>query len=184
MALAGACAGLLLHTYLAARFSPFLFLLFGLSFLLPVRATSRAMERTVPVKQYLPWVGLFVGVAGLVAAPLLIHFALHPEDFFIRSRQLWLFNEGQGNALRAFLNNAWEHLLVLGFHGDRVQRYNFAGQPMLNPWQAIFLGLGVGMAVYRWQRSPAYRLLSLWLGVLILPAMLADSGSWGPTRCG
>ena len=180
VALAGACAGLLLHTYLAARFSPFLFLLFGLSFLLPLRATSRAMERTVPVKQYLPWVGLFVGVAGLVAAPLLIHFALHPEDFFIRSRQLWLFNEGQGNALRAFLNNAWEHLLVLGFHGDRVQRYNFAGQPMLNPWQAIFLGLGVGMAVYRWQRSPAYRLLSLWLGVLILPAMLADSGSWGP----
>ena len=35
VALAGACAGLLAYTYIAARFTPFLFLFFGLSFLMP-----------------------------------------------------------------------------------------------------------------------------------------------------
>ena len=35
IALAGACAGLLPYTYLAARFAPFLFLFFGLSFFCP-----------------------------------------------------------------------------------------------------------------------------------------------------
>ena len=35
VALAGACAGLLAYTYIAARFTPFVFLLFGLSFALP-----------------------------------------------------------------------------------------------------------------------------------------------------
>ena len=44
---------------------------------------------------------------------------------------------------------------------------------MLNPWQAFSFWLGVGMAVWRWQVWPAYRLLILWLGVMILPAMLA-----------
>ena len=43
----------------------------------------------------------------------------------------------------------------------------------LNPWEAFFFWLGVGMAVWRWQRWPVYRLLLLWLGVLILPATLA-----------
>ena len=180
VALAGACAGLLPHTYLAARFTPLLFLFFGLSFLLPLRVLANGNTRAGLLKQYLPRVGLFAGMAGLVAAPLLLYFALHPEDFSIRSRQLWLFNEGQGSPLGDFLRNAWEHLLVFGFRGDRHFRYNFAGQPMLNPWQAIFFWLGVGMAVYRWQRRPAYRLLLLWLGVLILPAMLADTRGQGP----
>ena len=44
---------------------------------------------------------------------------------------------------------------------------------MLNPVEALFFWLGVGMAVWRWQRRPAYRLLLLWLCILILPAMLA-----------
>ena len=37
IALAGLCAGLLPYTYIPARFTPFLFFLFGMSFLLPLR---------------------------------------------------------------------------------------------------------------------------------------------------
>ncbi len=169
IALAGACAGALPYTYIPARFTPFLFLLFGLSFALPFRSVTR--ER---VQAELPWAGAFVGVAGLVAAPILVHFALHPEDFFIRSSQIWVFHpvHSHGDPLAAFLGNVWDHLLVFGFHGDRSWRHNFAGQPMLNPWEAFFFWFGVGMALWRWQR-PAYRLLLLWLGSLILPALLA-----------
>ena len=167
--LAGVCAGLLPYTYLAAHFTPFLFLSFGLSFALPFGSAAKARVRAA-----LPWIGIFLGVAGLVAAPILVYFILHPEDFFSRSSQLLVFHpsRSQGDPLRAFLVNVWEHLLAFGFRGDLHWYHNFVGQPMLNPGEAFFFWLGVGMAVWRWQRPP-YRLLLLWLGVLLLPAMLA-----------
>ena len=168
--LAGACAGLLPYTYPPARFVPLLFLFLGLSFLFPLSAATRAR-----VRAELPWAGAFLGAAGLVAAPLLVYFALHPAHFFLRSKHLWVFDpvRSQGNPLGTFLFNVWDHLLVLGFRGDPSWRNNFAGQPMLSPGEAFFFWLGVGMAVWYWQRRPAYRLLLLWLGVLILPATLA-----------
>ena len=175
IALAGVCAGLLPYTYIPARFTPFLFLFFGLSFLLPFRSVTRERMRVE-----LPWVGIFLGVAGLVAAPILVYFALHPEHFFMRSSEISVAtpHRSQGDPLGTFLVNVWEHLLAFGFRGDPRWGSNFAGQPMLNPWEAFFFWLGVGMALWGWQRRPAYRLLLLWLGVLILPAMLAiDDGA-------
>ena len=168
VALAGACAGLLPYTYLAARFAPFLFLFFGLSFLLPW-ARGKARLRAA-----LPWAGILLGVAGLVAAPILIHFALHPEHFVIRSNQLLILqpDRSQGEPLRALLGNVWAHLLAFGFRGDPNWRHSFAAQPMLNPWETFFFWLGAGLAVRRWQQ-PTYRLLLIWLAVLLLPAMLA-----------
>lgn len=168
VALAGVCAGLLPYTYLAARFTPFLFLLFGLSFLLP---WGKGKAR---LRAELPWVGVFLGVAGLVAAPILVHFALHPEHFVIRSNQLLVLKSdlSQGEPLGALLGNVWAHLMAFGFRGDPNWRHNFAGQPMLNSWEALFFWLGAGIAVWRWQR-PAYRLLLIWLAILPLPAMLA-----------
>ncbi len=168
IALAGACAGLLPYTYIPARFTPFLFLLFGLSFALPLRSVTR--ER---VRSELPWVGIFVVITGLVAAPILVHFALHPEDFFSYIRT-WLFHPPggrEGASLGSFLINGWNHLLLFGLRGDPRWWPDGSGQPILNLWEAFFFWLGVGMAVRHWQQ-PAYRLLLLWLGVLILPAML------------
>ena len=165
--LAGICTGLLPYTYIPARFTPFLFLLVGLSFLFPLGSFTR--ER---VRSELPWAAVFIGVTALVAAPILLHFALHPEHFLMRSREVWLLRGGQGDAFRSFLENVRDHLLVFGIRGDPNWRHNFAGQSMLKPWEAIFFWLGAGMAFWRWKR-PAYRLLLLWLGVLLLPAMLS-----------
>ena len=169
VALAGACAGLLPYTYIPARFTPFLFLFFGLSFLPYLCSAAKTRARSEMLN-----VGIFLGVAGLVAAPILIYFALNPEHFFLRSSKLSVFHpdRSQGDPLESLLRNVWEHLLAFGFRGDPAWRRNFAGQPMLNPWEALFFWLGVGMAVWRWQR-PAYRLLLIWLGVMLLPAMLA-----------
>ena len=174
--LAGVCAGLLPYTYMVARFVPFLLIFFGLSFLVPLRAVTWGK-----VRAELPWAAAFVGVAGLVASPLLVHFALHPEHFFLRSQHLWVFDlaHSQGDPLGTFLLNVWEHLLVLGVRGDPSLRNNFAGQPMLNPWEAVFFWLGAGMAVLRWRRS-TYRLLVLWFLIMIVPAFLARD-SWAPS---
>ena len=165
--LAGICTGLLPYTYIPARFTPFLFLLFGLSFLFPLGSFTR--ER---VRSELPRAAAFIGVTALVAAPILLHFALHPEHFLMRSREVWLLRGGQGNAFGSFVGNVWDYLLVFGIRGDPNWRHNFASQSMLKPWEAIFFWLGVGAALWRWKR-PAYRLLLLWLGVLLLPPMLS-----------
>ena len=179
IALAGVCAGLLASTYTPARFAPFLFLLYGLSFLLPPRAYTWARVRAA-----LPGIGVFVGVAGLVAAPLFVYFALHPEHFFMRGRSISVFGPGlsPGDSLALYLLNVWEHLLAFGFRGDVNWRHNFDGRPMLNSWEAGFFWLGVGMAVWRWQGRPAYRLLLLWLGVMILPATLARDSAPNTVR--
>ena len=115
VALAGACAGLLPYTYMPARFAPFLFVFLGLSFLPSLRAVS--WEK---VRKELRWAAVFAGVAALVAAPLLVHFALNPEHFFLRSKHLWVFDpvRSQGDPLGTFLINVWDHLSVLGLRGD------------------------------------------------------------------
>ena len=192
IALAGVCAGLLPYTYIAARFTPFLFLLFGLS-LLP-RIGSRQSERkrrkresgplrsthfglslwSVPLKRNVKWIGIFVGAAALVATPIVLHFALNPEDFSSRSGLLWIFHPtySKGEPLRAFLENIWVHLLVFGIRGDTNWQYNFGDRPMLGLGEALFFWFGLCVAARHWRR-PAYRLLLLWLGIMILPAVLA-----------
>lgn len=173
IALAGVCAGLLPYTYIAARFTLLLLLFFGLSFLVTSDSVTRMRVRICLLKRYLPLTGIFVGAAGLVAAPMLIHFALHPEDFFTRGSELSIFDSdlSQGIPVREFLVNAWKHLLLFGFHGDKAWDRNFPGRPMLNQWEALFFWLGAGIACWRWRS--AHRLLLIWLGALVLPAFLA-----------
>lgn len=175
LALAGACAGLLLYTYIPARFAPFLFLLFGLSFLIPFGPAARAKVMTE-----WPKAGIFVAAAGLVAAPILTYFILHPDDFFFRSREISLSLDSRRTLLGAFLNNVVEYLLIFGVAGDPNENYNFAGKPLLSPWEALFFWAGVGMSLWRWRRRPPYRLLLIWLGVMLLPAMLSYNRGNGP----
>lgn len=181
LALAGVCAGLLPYTYIPARFTPILFLLFGLSLVLTIRSGEHGLGRAAPsvdtarVRAELPWIGLFAGVALLVATPILLHFTLNPDHFFSRAGRLSIFHPAlsQGDPLGALLKNVWHHLLAFGFRGDPFWRHNFAGQPMLNPWEGFFFWLGVGTAVWRWRQLPACRLLLIWLSVMLLPAFLS-----------
>ena len=190
IALAGACAGLLAYTYIAARLTPLLFLLFGMSTTL-LWATSenggelrerglfslRFSSLTSRLRAEIPLAGVFVGVAAVVSAPILFYFFLNPDQFFARSDQISVFQSGKGleDLLRAFFVNAWEHLFAFGIRGDPNWRHNLPGQPMVNIWEALFFWWGVAIAVWRW-RQPAYRLLLLWLAVLLLPAMLSRDG--------
>lgn len=172
IALAGACAGLSLYTYMPARLAPILFLIFGITLLAPFRPGFSGRLRAE-----LPKIGIFLGAAALVAAPILIHFALHPDHFLLRSSQLWLFNSARshGEPWGKFLQNVWLHILALGIRGDLNWRHNFPGQPLLSPWETLFFLMGVGVSIRHWQR-PANRLLILWLVLLALPATLAFEG--------
>ncbi len=188
IALAGACAGLLPYTYITARFTPVLFSLLGLSLLISWRRTG---DRSKKADQGSRWSGLhhfrlptntewqkatvFVVFAGVVAAPILLHFVQNPDHFFLRSAQTWVFDSERnlGSPLGTFLSNLWGYVLAFGFRGDLLWRHNLVGKPVLNLWQAFFFWLGVGAAVWRWPTRPVYRLLLLWLALLVLPAVLA-----------
>lgn len=187
VALAGVCAGLLAYTYIAARFAPFLLLFFGLSFLIPLERTEPAgttgrnglhTGRHSPLNSRLmaelPLASVFLGVSTVLAAPILVYFVLHPNYFFLRSSQVSVFQPGSGlsGSLWALVENVWEHLFAFGIRGDPNWRHNYSGQPMLNMWEALLFWLGVGTAVWRW-RQPSFRLLLLWLALLLLPALLS-----------
>ncbi|MXZ22646.1 MAG: hypothetical protein F4Y84_18955 [Caldilineaceae bacterium SB0665_bin_25] len=167
--LAGVCAGLVQYTYIPARFTPFLFLALGLSFLIPRRFAGPKNLRSE-----LPWILNFGGAALLVAAPIFVYFASHPEHFFLRSNAISVLRPhvNQGNPFGVFLDNVIWHLAAFGFRGDVSWRHNFDALPMLNPWEAFFFWLGAGISLWRWQR-PACRLLLLWMAFLLLPAVIA-----------
>jgi hypothetical protein len=169
LVLAGITTGLLPYTYIPARFVPFLLLFFAASLLI-----WRLPNTAQSVRSRLPEIVTYLGVSALVAAPILVHFALYPEHFSSRSSSLWVFDPAlnHGDPLGTFLRNMWDHLAVFGFRGDPNWRHNFDYWPMLNPVEAVFFWFGVGIAVWHWRR-PAYRLPILWLAVLILPAVLA-----------
>ena len=86
LALAGIFTGLLVYTYIAARFTPLLLLVLGLSFLWP------AVVRPAGLRRYVPLVAFYLVIAGLVALPLVVDFALHPEYFGSRSSRLFIFD--------------------------------------------------------------------------------------------
>lgn len=187
IALAGACAGLLAYTYIAARLAPVLFLLFGMSTILRWAASQdvgvekgrglfslRFSPLASRLRAEIPLAGVFVGVGVAVSAPILFYFVMNPDQFFARSNQVSVFQSDMtfGNLFLAFFVNAWEHLFAFGIRGDPNWRHNFPGRPMLNLWEAFFLWCGVSIAVWRW-RQPAFRLLLLWFALLLLPALLS-----------
>jgi hypothetical protein len=166
--LAGVFTGLAAYTYLASRFTPALLLVLGLSFLWP------AAVRPGHIRRYVPSVVLYLVVAGLVALPLVIDYALNPAYLISRSGNIFIFDPvvNRGDLLGALIGNLRSHLGVWGFAGDPNWRQNYDSRSLLNPLEALFFWAGLLVALIKWRR-PEYRLLPIWVGVFMLPAVLA-----------
>lgn len=164
MVVAGVATGLSVYTYIPARLIPIFWLIVAVLLVLTQRP-SRA-----EIAKQLPRLAIYVGVSGLVALPLLVHFALHPADFSSRSESLWVF--AQGDAFRLLARNLLDHLAVFGLRGDANWRHNLPGRPLLVGVEALFFWTGVATSLWRW-RQPARLLLLIWLAVFLLPAVLA-----------
>ncbi len=110
----------------------------------------------------------------LVAAPLTLHFASHPERAAARPKELWVGTGGAAPALGKFAENVqgYAGLFVVG--GDRNERHGDPGRPAL---PVAVSGLAaVGLAATT--RSPRTGLLSLVVLLLLLGGLLA--GGEGP----
>jgi len=162
-ALGGAAAGLVLYTYLSARFWP-LFLLVFLGYLLATH--PRAVLRR------LPGIALAALACAAVFAPLGAHFLRQPADFVERANQVLAWQELSGAAwLQATAGNLWQTLRGLVTHGDPRWHFNLPGRPVFLPWLAVPLLLGTALCARRWRR-PRYALPLLWVLVLVLPGVL------------
>ncbi len=161
----GILAGLTLTTYLAARITPLLWLMlyFTLSF-----RKRRELRATL--------IWAFVALL-LVAAPLLAHFALHPQDFVARVSSFDVV-EGTtslGARINIWLDSATKVFGVFfGGEGDPIQRHNLAGRPPFAPYLAVLFGVGLALALLNLRkRDQRGWTLLLWWVVLLIPAVLA-----------
>lgn len=60
-------------------------------------------------------------------------------------------------------------LAALALRGDMLPWHNLPGRPVLGPFMAALMVLGIGVALARW-RQPPYGLAILWLLIGLLPA--------------
>lgn len=163
LGLAGVFAGLMLYTYLAARFAPLVFLIF-IGYL---AATRRPI----------PWRGLllFTVITCIVAAPLLGYFVAHRADAAQRVFQVSILNPdiNAGDPWGTLARHLGRTLLMFNVRGDFIPRHNVPLRPVFDPLLSLFFLVGLGAGVRR-RREPAYALVLIWTGVMLLPTVLAE----------
>ena len=164
----GALSGLVLYTYLAARFWPVFLLLFvGYAAIVEPRRRRRRSAG----------IALAVAAATLVFAPLGLHFLQHPADFVERAGQVLLASEGgaRGQMVGSLATNMGRSALglVWPLAGDPRWHFNLPGRPVFGLAAAIALPLGA-LRCLRGSRDPRFALPLLWALVLALPGVLTD----------
>jgi 4-amino-4-deoxy-L-arabinose transferase-like glycosyltransferase len=180
----GVCFGLALYTYTAARLLPIVLVAFiVLEALLNawrIRGGSGS-EREATWRMWrhrLAGLGLLLGICVLVAIPLGITTASQPDVVLGRSTGLSVFANAawQGVSPSARWQPLIQNLVRVArdFYdqGDLNLRHNLPGRPVNDPLLAGLFTLGLLSLVWG-VRRPSYRLLVIWLGVMLLPTVLS-----------
>ena len=124
------------------------------------------------------WAGALTAaaVAGLLVAPLVFFFAQNAELLVLRPTQIAVAGDVHAGAsgdpwanMRASILMFWP----FGATGDLDPRRNLPGAPALNLWQAIPFWIGIALAIVR-IANPAYSILLISLGGLLLPGILSE----------
>jgi len=139
-ALAGGLYGLSFYTYLAARLTPLVLLLFGLYL-----AWAGRLRRL--------WPGALVAglTAALVALPLALYALNHADIFFTRTMQVSLFTPAihGGDLPGALMRQVGRALGMFTLHGADEVRHNVPGRPVFDPAMSVAFLLGVWLAFSR-----------------------------------
>lgn len=169
-ALAGACLGLSLYAYIAARVMVPIFGLLAISLL------------------WANWrkISALIGGGFLTFGPLLVYFIQNPDSLVKRAGHVSIFNPdlNQGKPLLAFLINIKKTVLMFFTQGDLNWRHNISGSPFFNPLIAgLFLAGLIWLIYYFYQqafqkRKNIYIPLSIfaWFIAGLLPMLLTAEG--------
>lgn len=165
MVAAGTFCGVALYTYLAARLIPVVILLYAL--VVFWREGRRFW-----------WAGwaLFGFAAGLVALPIVFYWFTHWETTLARAGQVSIWNPAIGgpNPWRTLALNVVRVMLGFVWRGDFIPRHNVPLRPVFDPLSGAVFLVGLGLAVRRARREGAWALCLIWLGVLLVPTLLAE----------
>lgn len=173
--LAGLLLGVTFYTYIPARILWALF---------PALLLYLALTDRPGLQRAWPGTLLMLATAGLVAAPLFLYLAAHPQAE-VRLDQLAgpLVAAAELN-FEPLFNNILGGLKTLTFSGDSQWRYNIAGRPFLPPLLGLLFYAGLGLAVVRAARplfrrqhttAPAgsvYYFILAWLLLGLLPVLI------------
>ena len=161
-ALSGLLVGATLWTYMAARVTWALFLLFPLFLVVTDRKRSR---------HHWPGMLLTLAVAGVSSAPMFIWLWQHPgaeQRFNQLGQPLQLLATGD---VRQVWTNSLEALGMFTWRADDLWMYNLPGRPWLGIVEGALFYVGVALACWRW-RCPQYPLALMWLAVGMFPSMI------------
>jgi hypothetical protein len=176
--LAGAALGLSLYTYYSARFLPVavVLALAGVAAAQgPAAADAAGAQGRSAWRAGAVDLLLVAGCSLVVALPLLLFFARHPDLFFARALLTTTASQslGLGGAAVFVLNSSLHTLggLVLPGFGDILPRQNLPGRPLFDAFLALCLVLGVILAARR-PRRISHILLISWAAVQLAPAAI------------
>lgn len=165
---AGALYGLLFYTYLAARFTPVALLVALAVWWWTQPPSGRAK---------FPWrsVGLALGTAAVVVAPLAFYTLTHAHDALARGGQVSILNPAvnQGDPLGTLVSQSVATLGMFTTRGDFIPRHNVPLRPVFDPFLALAAVIGLGVSLARWRR-PAYGFVLAWTATMLLPTILAE----------
>ena len=129
----GALTGIGLHTYIAYRVVPLIFVILLFIFLLVY-------------KRFLAnyWKAILVFIVGAVitASPILFYFQQNPAAFTGRTDAVSIFNAPDMTVPEAFIKSLSLHLQSFFFVGDGNQRHNHTSLPILPSVWALFFAIG------------------------------------------
>lgn len=135
-AISGFLVGLGLHTYIAFRLVPIIFI-----FLLPALILS--YERFLA--RYWKHAAIFIFAAAISAAPMFYDFFIsHPEHFDSRADAVSIFSPSinHGDFLGTLGKTFGLSLIKYNFWGDQNWRHNYPPYPILDPFIGFFFLAG------------------------------------------
>jgi len=178
LAAAGVLIGLCVHAYPASRVVPLL---------LPFAAVAGLGVDGVRWRRARRGLAAFVLAAAAIAAPMILHYIRHPDDFTDPKRIVSVFSPGlpPGAAAAYLRHSLGATALMFHVHGDDNLRHNLPGAPLLDPVTGLLLVIGAGAAVIALRAGPARAtpfgraaavLLLAWVPIMLLPNLLSVEG--------
>lgn len=167
--LSGAIFGLSLYTYLAVR---------ALPLLAPLLLVYLAIWHRQMLLRSGRGLLLFTIALLVVATPLIVHMLRVPSDLFVRVEQISVVDAADDSWPALVGRQMIATLGMFGVRGAANGFFNLPLRPVFPGIAALPFYAGVLVAVRRW-RNLSHALILLWLGVMLLPTILAaDAPHW------
>jgi 4-amino-4-deoxy-L-arabinose transferase-like glycosyltransferase len=181
--IAGMFFGLGLHTYIAFRIAPLILVVLLAAFVISRRKFFQTHWKEILA---------FIAATIIVALPMLVDFAAHPDHFSGRTNQVSVFNPeiNKGNLPLTLGKTFGLSLAKYNFFGDQNWRHNLPPWPEIFPTISIFFLAGLFYFIWEffwllWERIKKGRrddrfilvsLLLAWFFAMLLPEAISEEG--------